>query len=594
MPMYPQLNNIPRTLQMTSNFGGYRHALRIGDGEFYDMQNMTGEFLPVVTSRRRRGHVFSFPNLQGIVCKDALAWIDGSTLYWNSMPVDGITLSTDASMLPKQMVSMGAYLCVFPDKVYINTIDLSDRGSMENRYQPPAGVKPVLKLCNLDGTLLAAGTILTAASAPANPSNGMYWIDTSEKKHVLKRYTSATTEWVQIATTYLRIEAVGIGAGFRDYDGVVIKGAAASGIVSPDVAEQVKFLNADALIYSRGDNHIVIAGLVDQAVELEEGLTIVREVPDMDYVTEGENRLWGCKYGMSSGKVVNEIYACKLGDFKNWRCYMGLSTDSYAVSVGSDGRFTGAGTLSGNPIFFKEDCIHRIMGTMPKQYQVHTTMCRGVEAGSWRSVAVVNERMYYKARDGYCMYDGSLPAGISEALSQEVYKDASAGVIGDQYYTSARSGDSWVMLTYNTKTGQWFKEDAVHALCFAGDGEELYFIDADNHLIRSVRGKGNHLEAPVSWSVTSGIQGFESPNQKYLSRFNIRMSLEQFHIAHLEIQYDSDGIWHPSGTIQGQGLNTVLLPVRPRRCDHLQWRLSGTGEVKLLSIARYDEDGSDD
>ena len=600
MGLYPQLNNIPKTLQMTSAFGGYFHAPRIKDGEFFDMKNMTGEFLPVVASRRKRGTMHYFDDLQGIACKEALAWINGGELWWNGLPVQGITLSTAPEMLPKQMVSMGAYLCVFPDKVYINTIDLADKGRMDATYTTPGGVTASIKLSNLDGTLLQDGAILTSPTAPASPTNGMYWIDTSEKLHILKRYNASTSEWVQIPTTYLRIEATGIGQAFKAYDGVKLSGLAATAGVTPSVTEQVSKLNGDVILYAQRDNYVVIAGLVDQAVQLDGAITVTREVPDMDYVTEGENRLWGCKYGMSGGKVVNEIYACKLGDFKNWRCYMGLSTDSYAVSVGSDGKFTGAGTLSGNPIFFKEDCMHRVMGNMPSQYHATVTMCRGIEDGSWRSLAVVNESMIYKAREGYVRYDGSLPIGINEALGKEIYHDASAGVIGDMYYTSARKQDgSWVLLVYNSKTGQWYKEDNTHALCFAGDGKDLYYLDAppvvgaSGKSIRSVRGKGT-AEVDVVWSVTSGIQGFASPNQKYLSRFNIRMSLEQLHTAQLEIQYDSDGVWHQSGTIQGQGLNTVLLPVRPRRCDHLQWRLSGTGEVKLFSVARYDEDGSDD
>ena len=66
-----------------------------------------------------------------------------------------------------------------------------------------------------------------------------------------------------------------------------------------------------------------------------------RSVPEMDFVIESGNRLWGCKYGVVDGKAVNEIYASKLGDFKNWNCYAGRSTDSYVATRGSDGPFTG-------------------------------------------------------------------------------------------------------------------------------------------------------------------------------------------------------------------------------------------------------------
>ena len=40
-------------------------------------------------------------------------------------------------------------------------------------------------------------------------------------------------------------------------------------------------------------------------------------------------------------------------------------------------------------------------------------------------------------------------------------------------------------------------------------------------------------------------------------------------------------------------LRTYTIPVLPRRCDHLRYRLSGTGDVKIYSIARTIEIGSD-
>ena len=74
----------------------------------------------------------------------------------------------------------------------------------------------------------------------------------------------------------------------------------------------------------------------------------------MDFVIESGNRLWGCRYGKAlNGETVNEIYASKLGDFRNWYCFAGISTDSYTASVGTDGAFTGAVTYMGRPIFFK-------------------------------------------------------------------------------------------------------------------------------------------------------------------------------------------------------------------------------------------------
>ena len=52
-------------------------------------------------------------------------------------------------------------------------------------------------------------------------------------------------------------------------------------------------------------------------------------------------------------------------------------------------------------------------------------------------------------------------------------------------------------------------------------------------------------------------------------------------------------MWRHCGHIEGRGLRTFLLPVRPARCDHLKFRLTGKGEMKLFSLARVLEGGSD-
>ena len=79
----------------------------------------------------------------------------------------------------------------------------------------------------------------------------------------------------------------------------------------------------------------------------------------------------------------------------------------------------------------------------------------------------------------------------------------------------------------------------------------------------------------------------------YLSRFDLRMYLEEGSRAELEIMYDSDGVWTKQGEIRGTSMRNFVLPVRPVRCDHLRFRIRGTGEFRLYSISRQMEVGSD-
>lgn len=592
MPYLPELNVTAQTTLMTGTFLGYNHNLVTQDGEMYDMQNLSGQDYPLLSPRKRRGIVQRISHPAGMIAKDSLAYVDGDRLIYNGHHVPGVVLSTDEKMLPKRMVSMGAYLCIWPDKVYVNTADLSDCGTMYANWESEA--ETTLTMCRGDGTDYDKESITLSNTAPENPANGDFWLDTSGSVHVLKQYNTYTAEWVQVATTYIKIQSANIGTQFQPYDTVTISGLSYPSEEDPEMAEQVKFLNADAIIYACGTDYIVIAGLIDQAVTTSEKVQIQRRVPDCDYITESNNRLWGCKYGLVDGKPINEIYACKLGDFKNWRSYMGLSTDSYAVSVGTDGVFTGAATLKGTPLFFKEGCVHRVAGFTPSTFTMTTTMCRGVQEGSSESLAVVGEALLYKGRTDVMLYDGSQPVAISNALGDVRYRNASAGAYADRYYLSMQDqDDAWHMFVYDVQKGLWHREDSMHAVHFAQLDDELYFIDVDTGDLVAENGFDGTLEEAVEWSATFGKYGFEYEGQKYLSRYNLRMSLEPGSKVKMEIQYDSDGKWHTMGTMTGKTLRTFMVPVIPRRCDHCQLRLSGVGGMKIYSVARILELGGD-
>jgi hypothetical protein len=61
----------------------------------------------------------------------------------------------------------------------------------------------------------------------------------------------------------------------------------------------------------------------------------------------------------------------------------------------------------------------------------------------------------------------------------------------------------------------------------------------------------------------------------------------------IAIEYDSDGVWLEQGVIYGQGTDSFVIPVIPQRCDHFRVRLSGMGDIKIYSIAKIIEQGSD-
>ena len=89
-----------------------------------------------------------------------------------------------------------------------------------------------------------------------------------------------------------------------------------------------------------------------------------------------DNRIWGAE-----GKT---IYASALGDPTNY-VYDGVSTDSYAVAVGTEGEFTGCIAYSSTVLFWKENCLHKVLGSYPAQYEIYTYTVPGIQKGSEKS-----------------------------------------------------------------------------------------------------------------------------------------------------------------------------------------------------------------
>lgn len=597
MPRLPMLSGTPSQKILTDTFAGYNHNLKIGNGEFYDTENLSTEQFPMLANRRKRGVLTGvggtdFQDLQAIVKRDALYWIGDGTLYVNGVPTSLTGLKDepdpqdpDKKPRERQIVSMGAYICIFPDKVYYNTMDPADYGSMEAQYSYTGAVS--YHMCHQDGTIYER--VDKSSVEPANPQNGDVWIDTVEGS--VKQWSAYTTTWTVIETVYTRVafsEQGNITRFFKEMDGVEI-----SGMYDDD-------LNGSKILYAVGgedgkeNDYIVLVGIQEEPREESSAtITISRRVPDMDFVCEAQNRLWGCFYGNIAGKGnINEVYCCALGDFKNWSQYLGVSTDSWRASIGSDGPWSGCINYFGSPTFFKETRIHQIAVSSVGAHQVSDLPARGVQQGSHRSLAIVNETLYYKTRSGVVAWQGGMPADVGAALGDVKYYEAAAGVFGQRYYISMRdSANAWNLFCFDVKTGLWMREDNLHAEGFTAWGDELYAKSGDS--VIAINGTEGTPEEKIKWYAETGVLHYEYTDHKYVSRYNLRLKMEKDARLQLFIEYDSSGVWTFSGEVRVHRIDSFTIPVRPRRCDHLRLKIVGEGDVRIFSIARVLESGSD-
>jgi hypothetical protein len=597
---YPYLQEVQRYREMTSAFGGYNHQLSCEEGQFFDMKNMTSQYFPVLSPRNPRGIIKKFTNLQGILDKGDLMWIDDGILY-----KDGEVITTAgvhiSNVGKKAMTKMGAYVIIMPDKVWYNT-DTGDCGYMEASYDIQYGNTIEFKNCDSKGAEI---TVNSSEHYKENEAtDGDYMYSTSNGSTNLKVYSSTTKTWATVRYAYTKICASGIGKNFEKGDGVKITLYIDEGLFKSEELDVTNiFINKEddgsystnTTIIEKTDDTITIIGIVKSTTEsafTEAIMTVERTVPDMEFITECNNRLWGCS------RDGHEIYCCKLGDVKNWNVFQGISTDSWVATIGSDGKFTGATTFLGYPIFFKEDGLVKVSVSSTGGHQTKETKCRGVQQGSENSLVILNETLYYKSTTGVCMYTGSVPMGISDELGEMNYYYAVGGSIGEKYYLSMRDKEyKYHLFVYDTKNGIWCKEDNTEVLFFCKRMDELYFIDKSDYKMKSVNGTllygSQEKEEDFSWFAESGNIGYSSPDNKYVSRINLRISLEFGTNVDFYIQYDSNGKWEHKFNMSGKGTRTFTVPIIPKRCDHFKYKIVGRGGCKIHSIAKTLEQGSD-
>lgn len=594
---------------VTSTFYGLNHTRKIGDGEAWDMKNMTSDYFPLLSPRKARAKLTNtgITSCQGILAKDKLAYISNNYLYY-----DGVQTPLQVSDGQKLLVSMGAYILVFPDVAFYNTADPNEYGKL-NTSQDIHSVK--VYNCDETGEKLPINFDYVQLSKPESPFANMLWMYYAQDADgsdgcKLEKYIAETNQWEDVDTTYVAIEGVGIGQGKHFTLSGFNKDAVSTATTPIIQAQTEKYAIAtawklngahEAITFS--ENKVVIKGILyaesyrtDSVTITGQGdITVRTEIPEMDYVVEGGNRLWGCKYGYVDGKLINEIYASKLGDFKLWQSYRGIASDSYTASIGSDGAWTGAINYNGYPLFFKDNMLHKVYISPVGAHEIKQIPCAGVEQGSGNSLAIVDGVLLYKSQNGVIEYDGSSFTRVSEKLGMDKYKNAVAGTFDNKYYISMQGADDiYSLFVYDTAKRLWVKEDDFHALGFAQLDNSLYSIVNDGSIYDLQAADGVIESAKVEWMWQTGMMGYEYTGKKYISRLNIRMQLLADSEIKIYIEYDSSGNWELKGKLKGKSVKTFLLPVIPHRCDHFRIKLVGKGDAKIYSFSKIFEGGSDE
>lgn len=523
---YAKYTNSPAQIR-TIDFKGYNVRPVIADGEMRDMENLSSDGYPNLTQRKMRRVVSDkYTNPSSIASrKEKLVVVDGTNVYYDGVVVGVVTAGE------KQIASINSKICIFPDKKYYDTVE-QEFGFLDASFAMETTDASYIKVSS-NALILTGSTFKGFKAGDAVSISGFEKRPGNNLSAILVSATDTMLEFAPDTFTVLESDST----------------------------------------YSSADKNYKENG----------SISITRTAPDLDFVMEYNNRLWGC--------AGSTIYASKLGDPTNWNYFNGLSMDSYAVDVGSDGDFTGCAATPSHLVFFKDNVLHKLYGSKPSNFQTMDVKADGVQKGCENSLCLINGILYYKSRNGIMVYDSGVPECISNALGEEDFREAAAGTDGVKYYISMKMqmDGSWHMFAFDPRNGMWHREDDTHAQQFAYCNGELTYIDAATGKIMSTSGG---VDEEIHWHAQLGEFIEYSEDKKIYSKVKARMKLDAGSRVTISVSVDG-GAFIPVSTINAQSERVAFVPIIPIRCDRFAIRLDGVGRCKVESVVREYTTGSE-
>lgn len=527
-------------------FKGLNRRTTVDEGEMSAMQNLTAENYPVLTPRRPRG-TFRLPNgavepLKIMERFERIAMIakksDGSVaFFYNRTEITEVTGLTEDT----EMVAINTKICFFPQKTYLTLIrtgSVVQSGDYGNLEQSDTLSGATLGISNEDARLT-----LSDASGYA--------------------YDDA-----------LIIDGT---LNYTDSEGTVHTG------VSCTVSCIIEEVSGNVLVLPR-ESFIELTG--DGATNITYSGSLSRTMPDLDHVIEWGNRLWGVS------NITNTVYACKLGDPKNWQYYQGTSLDSFYAEQGTDEDWTGCAAYSGHLILFKQNSMTKIYGTAPSNFQIVNAVCYGVEEGSENSIAIINDTVFYKSTIGIMAYNGGVPYCVSDKLNMK-FKNVVGGTEGINYYASVqREDNTHEILVLDVQKAMWHREDDVRFRdCCTMDGS-LYFIsdvatdsfEANKVYIINPETATETYEG-MHWMATFGPFDEYLENRKIYSKLSLRFKANGTSTANVYIALN-EGEWELVKAFTNIATEGEFIPIVPRRCDRYSIKIEGTGNCEIKTLTR--------
>ena len=311
---------------------------------------------------------------------------------------------------------------------------------------------------------------------------------------------------------------------------------------------------------------------------------VEKPVPDLDFICESDNRLWGVN------SETRTIYASALGDPTDFWSLGLLSTDAFQAAVGTDGDWTGICKAGGGVCCWKEHTLHKVLGSYPANYQINTYSVPGVQAGCARSMQNINETLYYKGVDGIYAYGGGTPSLVSPGFDGVQFDYAVGGAGNGKYYISMlrRDTESYGMYELDLDTGFWLKTDNTKCSAYATLDNVVYAA-----IGRGVYGLQTAANSDgVSWLAEFVPFTETALSRKKYKRLLLRIDMDAGSELRIETMLDRDR-WRIAYEKRAAHEVTLRVPLTMGRCDRFALRISGSGGVVIYALEREFIFGSD-
>lgn len=539
-PIYNNARSNGRAYQ--AQFGGLNRSPSCADVEFADMQNLSSDRFPYLSPCRARESVASQSGIEAVIAPriedgatiTAFTGVAGNKFYYNGTPISDVELNSNYQG-NRCLVDFNGNILIFPDKQYYSYVNEDENGAIE------------------------IGNI-------ADPGKGTDYVFHSEGS-------------VEDSTVMCWITG-GNWTDFSSGDSLVIR-TNNNSVNTVDAVEKYKQADDEAIVScvvnkkTSTNLYVTCINRKGEKIKFPDGAKgkggIWRGIPNIVNACVHNNRVLGYVAG---GKW---IYASKLGDFRNWYTYEGLSTDGWYSEVGTEGEFTGIAACSVGVAVFKRNYMHLIYGDTPRNFTLQPAIPVGCIDG--RSIADVQWVLFFLSYDGVYAFSGGYPRKISDALDVR-YTEGIAGSDGKKYYLSGKTADGeWELVVYDLARGMWHKVDALESVGFFQYNNGFYSADS-GHVYRM-----DTNAFPTEWYAVSKRFDDGTMDNRGLNNLYLRIHADVGATVTVKAKSGDRGL-QDCGSITGPFHGVHRFPVRFASAESYQYKIVGCGHAEIEAIER--------